>query len=301
MPVIGYLNSGSPGPMRDLASAFHQGLNETGYVEGRNVAIEYRWAEGQYARLPALIAELIRRGVSVIDAAGTTPGALAAKDATKTIPIVFVVGTDPIGVGLVPSLARPNGNITGVTIVGVELIAKCLELMHELVSPGTKIAVLLNPTNAPQTEGETRDINRAAAALGARVAIQHASTPSEIERAFANLVAEQAGALVVSGELFFFAQSDLIVAMAARHAVPTIYAYRKSAEAGVLMSYGTDITGAHRLGGVYVGRILKGENPADMPVQQATKIELIINLKTAKSLGVTVPLALLTRADEVIE
>jgi putative ABC transport system substrate-binding protein len=301
LPVVGYLNSGSPGPMHDLVSAFHAGLNESGYIEGQNVNIEYRWAEGQYDRQPALIADLIARKVTVIAAAGTTPGALAAKAATQTIPIVFVVGTDPVGVGLVSSLARPGGNVTGVTIVGVELIAKCLELMHQLVPAGTKIAVLLNPTNVPQTQGETRDVQAVAASLGAQVVILHASNPGEIGQAFATTAAEGAGALVVSGEIFFFTQSDLVVALAARQGLPAIYAYRKAPEAGGLISYGTDIAGAHRTGGVYTGRILKGEKPADLPVQQATRIELVINLKTAKALNVAIPLSLLGRADEVIE
>ncbi len=301
LPVIGYLSGGAPAPMRDLVTAFHRGLNETGYVEGQNVAVEYRWAENQYDRLPDLVTELVRRQVTIIFAAGTTPGALAAKTATETIPIVFVVGTDPIKVGLVPSLARPGGNITGVTNFVVELIAKCFEAMHQLVPPEAKIAVLLNPANAPQTESETKEIQVAARALGSRVVILHASSASEIESAFATLTVEGAHALVVSGEIFFLTQSDLILGLAARQSVPTVYAYRESAEAGGLMSYGTSVTDVHRQGSVYVGRILKGEKPADLPVQQPANIGLVINLKTAKALGLTVPLALLTRADEVIE
>jgi putative ABC transport system substrate-binding protein len=301
VPVIGYLSGGSPGLMRDFVTAFHRGLNETGYTEGQNVAVEYLWAENDYDRLQALAAELVRRQVAVIFAAGTTPGALAAKAATGSIPIVFVVGTDPIKVGLVPSLARPGGNITGVTNFVVELIAKCMEAMHQLVSPETKVAVLLNPANGPQTESETKEVQAAARTLGMRVTILHASSPGEIERAFANVVAEKIEALVVSGELFFFTQGDLIIALAARHSVPTVFAYRESTEGGGLMSYGTSVTDVHRQGSVYVGRILKGERPADLPVQQPSKIALIINLRTAKTLGITVPLALLTRADEVIE
>jgi putative ABC transport system substrate-binding protein len=301
MPVIGYLSSESLEKARQYFEAFRQGLAETGFIEGRNVVIEYRSAEGKNDRLPALAVDLVRRQVAVIVAAGTTPGALAAKVATQTIPIVFVVGTDPVKVGLVPSLARPDGNITGSANVVVELIAKCLDLMHQLASPASTIAVLLNPGNAPQSEAETRDVQVAARALGRRVVILHASTPNEIEQAFATLVAERAGALVVSGETFFLTQSELIVALAARYSVPAIYAYREFTIAGGLMSYGTNRADSFRPAGVYVGRILKGEKPADLPVQQSTKIELFINLKTAKALGITVPLALLTRADEVIE
>jgi putative ABC transport system substrate-binding protein len=297
-PVIGYLSGGSPGPMHDRVTAFHAGLNEIGYVEGRNVNIEYRW-EGQSDRQPALVADLIERRVTVI-AVDTTPAALAAKAATQIIPIVFVIGSDPVRVGLVPSLARPGGNATGVTTIGVELIAKRLELMYQLVAPGTKIAVLVNPTNLLQTQGETRDVQAAAAALGAQIMILHASTPAELGQAFATMSAEGAKALVVSAEVFFFAQSDLVVALAALQGLPAIFAHRRAPEAGGLMSYGTD-TGAYRTAGVYTGRILKGEKAADLPVQQVTKIELVINLKTAKALGLTVPLPLLGRADAVIE
>jgi putative ABC transport system substrate-binding protein len=265
------------------------------------VVIEYRFAEGQNGRLPALAAELVRLKVALVVAAGTTPGALAAKAATQAIPIVFIVGTDPVKVGLVPSLARPEGNITGVTNVVVELMAKCIELLHQLVPPTTTMAVLINPANTPQAEAETRDVQDAARVLGAHVVILHASSPSEIERAFTALERERVGALVVSGETFFLTQSDLIIALAARHAVPALYAYRESAVAGGLMSYGASITDEHRQGGVYAGRILRGEKPADLPVQQSTKVELIINLKTAKALGLTVPQLLLGRADEVIE
>jgi putative ABC transport system substrate-binding protein len=250
--------------------------------------------------MPALAVDLVRRHVTVIVAAGTTPGALAAKAATQTIPIVFVVGTDPVKVGLVPSLARPDGNITGSANVVVELISKCLDWMHQLASPATTIAVLLNPANGPQFEAETRDVQAAARVLGRQVVILHASTPNEIERAFATL-AERADGLVVSGETFFLTQSELIVALATRYSVPAIYAYREFTTAGGLMSYGTNRAESFRPAGVCVGRILKGEKPTDLPVQQYTKVELVINLKTAKALGITVPLALLTRADEFIE
>jgi putative tryptophan/tyrosine transport system substrate-binding protein len=302
MPVIGYLAGASFESMRDIQiAAFHRGLADAGFVSGRNVAIEYRFAEGHNERLAALAAELVHLPVALIVAAGTTPGALAAKAATQTIPIAFLVGTDPVKVGLVPSLARPGGNITGVTNVVVELMTKCLEVAHQLVPPTTTMAVFINPANAPQAEAETRDVQDAARVLGARVVIIHASSAAEIEQAFATLDRERAGALVVSGETFFLTQSDLIVALAARHAVPAIYAYRESAVAGGLMSYGGSITDEHRQGGVYAGRILKGEKPSDLPVQQSTKVELVINLKTAKTLGITVPLPLLGRADEVIE
>jgi putative ABC transport system substrate-binding protein len=302
MPVIGYLAGASFELMRDIQIAsFHRGLADAGFAEGRNVAIEYRFAQGHNDQLPALAAELVRRQATVIVAAGTTPGALAVKAATRLIPIVFIVGTDPVKVGLVSSLARPEGNITGVTNVVVELMSKCIEVLHQLVPPTTTMAVFINPANAPQAEAETKDVQDAARVLGARVVIIPASDPGEIEQAFATLDREQAGALVVSGETFFLTQSDLIIALAARHAVPAIYAYRESAVAGGLMSYGASITDEHRQGGVYAGRILKGEKPADLPVQLSTKVELTLNLKTAKALGLTVPLALLTRADEVIE
>jgi putative ABC transport system substrate-binding protein len=287
--------------MRDIQiAAFQRGLADAGFADGRNIAIEYRFAEGHNERLPALANELVRSQVSVVVAAGTTPGALAAKAATQTIPIVFMVGTDPVKVGLVLSLARPGGNLTGATNVVVELMTKCVEVARQLV-PSTTIAVFINPANAPQAAAEIRDVQVAARALGARVVILPASSPGEIEQAFAALDRERAGALVVSGETFFLTQSDLIVALAARYAVPAIYAYRQSAVAGGLVSYGGSITEGHRLGGVYAGRILKGEKPADLPVQTPAKFELVVNLKTANAMGVTVPEFLLARADKVIE
>jgi putative ABC transport system substrate-binding protein len=303
IPVIGFLSGASPGPMRDFVAEFHRGLNETGYVEGQNVAIEYRWAEDRYDRLPALAAELVRRPVDMIFVGGSTPGALAAKAATRTIPIAFLVGTDPVKVGLVASLARPGGNITGITVLNVELLAKCLELMHEMVSAATTIAVLVNPANPLQTETESRDVQVAARVLGVRVVVLHASSPSEIDSAFVSLLDEGAGALVVSGENFFVTQRDHLVALAARHAIPAIYniPLRDFTAAGGLMNYGPRLTDAYRQVALYSGRILKGEKPADLPVQQVTKIEMFINLRTAKALGLTIPLTLLTRADEVIE
>jgi putative ABC transport system substrate-binding protein len=301
MPVIGYLSGATFEIMREYVAAFHRGLADAGFAEGRNVAIEYRWAEGHNDRLPALAMDLVRRGVAVIVVGSSTPGALAAKAATQTIPIVFQIGTDPVKVGLVASLARPGGNITGITITNVELIAKCLELMHNLIPPATIIAVLVNPANIPQTVTERGIIEDTARVLGARVVILNASTPSEIEPAFAALVGERAGALVVSGENFFLTQRDRLVELAAHHAVPTIYGYRESVVAGGFMSYGADVADANRRVGVQTGRILKGDKAADLPVEQATKVELIVNLKTAKALGITVPLPLLGRADEVIE
>jgi putative ABC transport system substrate-binding protein len=298
MPVVGYLSGATFETMHDYVPAFRQSLADEGFAEGRNVRIEYRWAEGDNDRLPALAADLVHRQIAVIAVGGSTPASLAAKAATQTIPIVFFVGTDPVGIGLVASLAHPGGNITGVTNLNVELFKKCFELMFSLMSPAVTIAVLVNPANIPQTATERATVQDAARALGARVVILNASSPTEIELAFEVLVGQGAGALVVSGETFFLTQRNRLVELAAYHAVPTIYAYREFPVAGGLMSYGANFTEPYRLLGVYVGRILKGERPAD---QQATKIELIINLKTARTLGLTMPTALLVRADEVIE
>ena len=300
MPVIGFLSAGTFEMARDYVAAFHRSLADGGFVEGRNVGIEYRWIEGQNERLPALAADLVRRQVTVIVAA-STPAALAAKAATQTIPIVFNVGTDPVGIGLVANLAHPGGNITGVTNLNVELFKKCFELMHSLMPPASTIAVLVNPANIAQTATEKATVQDAARALGARVVILNASSPSEIESVFEVLIGQRAGALVVSGEIFFLNQRDRLVELAARHAVPTIYAYREFPVAGGLMSYGADFKEPYRLLGVYAGRILKGEKPANLPVQQATKVELVINLKTAKALGLNIPNTLIGRADEVIE
>ena len=299
MPVIGYLSGATFETMRDYVAAFHRGLAEAGFAEGRNVAIEYRWAEEYDDRLPALATDLVSRQVALI-AASTTPSALALKAATQKVPIVFVVGTDPVKVGLVTSLAQPGGNITGVTVLNVELIAKSLELMHDVMST-TTIAVLINPTNVRQAATERGIVQDTARALGARVVILNASSPSEIDSAFAAIVKERMGALVVSGENFFLSQRDRLVELAARHAVPTIYGYREFVTAGGLMSYGSDMSDAYRRVGFNTGRILKGDKPADLPVQQATKIEMVINLKIARGLGLTIPLPLLGRADEVIE
>jgi len=301
MPVIGYLSGATFETMRDYVAAFHRGLADVGFAVGRNVAIEYRWAEGHNDRLPALAMDLVRRGVAVIVVGSSTPGALAAKAATQTVPIVFQIGTDPVKVGLVTGLARHGGNITGITIINVELLAKCLELMHNLMPPATTIAVLVNPANVLQTETELPVLQDTARVLGARVVILNARDPSEIETAFATLVRDRIGALVVSGENFFLTQCDRLVELAAHHAVPTIYAYREFVVAGGLMSYGADVADANRRVGVQTGRILKGDKAADLPVEQAAKVELIVNLKTARALGITVPLALLGRADEVLE
>jgi putative ABC transport system substrate-binding protein len=287
--------------MHDYVSIFKQSLADAGFVEGRNVAIEYRWADGRNDRLSELAADLVRREVAVIVVGASTPGALAAKAATQTIPIIFFIGTDPVKVGLVPSLAHPGGNVTGVTALNVELIAKSLELTHSLMPPATTIGALINPSNAPQSATERWIVQDVGRTLDAHFLVLTASSPDEIEAAFRTLVSERAGALVVSGENFFLTQRDLLVGLAARHAVPTVYAYREFVLAGGLMSYGTHYVDAFRQVGVNTGRILKGAKPADLPVQQVTKIEMAVNLKTAKALGLTIPLPLLGRADEVIE
>lgn len=301
MPVIGFLSGASSETMRELVVAFHRGLADTGFTEGRNVTIEYRWAEGNNNRLPALAMDLVGRKVAVIATVGSTPAALASKAATQTIPIVFFIGTDPVKVGLVASLARPGGNVTGITALVVELLSKALDLMHSLMPADTKIAVLINPANVPQSASERAVIQNAAHVFGARILTLNASSPSEIESAFKTLVSEQIGALVVSGENFFLTQRGLMVELAARHQVPTIYAAREFVLAGGLMSYGTPQADAVRQVGVSTGRILKGEKAADLPVQQVAKIQLAINLKTAKALGLYIPNTLIGRADEVIE
>jgi putative tryptophan/tyrosine transport system substrate-binding protein len=300
MPVIGFLSVGTLESMRDYLAAFHRSLADGGFAEGRNVGIEYRWSEDHNDRLPALAEDLVGRQVTVIVAA-STPTSQAAKAATQTIPIVFIVGTDPVGVGLVESLAHPGGNLTGVTNLNVELFKKCIELMYSLMSPGATIAVLINPSNIAQAATERATVQDAAHALGAHLMIVNASSASEIESAFEALVDQRVGALVVSGEAFFLTQRNQLVELAARHALPTIYAWREFPIAGGLMSYGADFAEPYRLAGGYAARILKGEKPADLPVQQATKVELVINLKTAKTLGLTIPLPLLGRADLVIE
>jgi ABC-type uncharacterized transport system substrate-binding protein len=299
MPVVGFLDSGSADLDAYLARAFRQGLGESGYVEGPNMAIEYRWADDQNERLPALAADLVRRRVAAI-ATGGYAAVVAAKAAAATIPIVFYVGVDPAAAGLVASLSRPGGNLTGVASLGAELAPKRLELLHELVPAATTVAFLVNPTN-PAGETQSRDAQAAARILGLRLDVLNASTERDFDTVFASLAQLRAGGLVIGGDALFNSRTAQLAALALRHAVPTIYQYREFAAAGGLMSYGGSITDAYRLVGVYAGRILKGEKPADLPVQQATRVELIINLKTAKALGLTFPLTLLGRADEVIE
>jgi putative ABC transport system substrate-binding protein len=298
MPVIGFLATTSPGAYAPYMAAFRQGLSETGYVEGQNLAIEYRWAEGHYDRLPALAADLVGRKVDVI-VARSTPSARAAKSATSTIPIVFT-GSDPVADGLVASLARPGGNLTGFSIFARELNPKRLELLSELVPQARVIALLMNPTNRG-SEGFARDVQEAARTKGVQLPILRAVTEGEIDAAFASLVQVQAGALLVGADPFFESRRDRVVALASRHAVPAIYAWREFAASGGLISYGTSLTALSREVGISAGKILKGARPADLPVQQPTKFELVINLKTAAALGLTVPQALLARADEVIE
>jgi putative ABC transport system substrate-binding protein len=300
MPVIGFLNGGSPVGYAPWVAAFHRGLNEAGYVEGQNVAIEYRWAENQYDRLPALVDDLVRRQVTVI-AATSTPAALVAKAATATIPIVFTTSADPLQIDLVASLSRPAANVTGATQLNVEVAPKRLELLHELIPTAKIVALLVNPTS-PAAGTLSRDLLAAARTLGLQLHVLHAAAERDFETAFATLVQLRARGLVIaSADPFFTGRREQLAALALRHAVPTVYQYREFAAAGGLMSYGGSIADTYRLAGVYTGRILKGEKPADLPVQQSTKVELIINLKTAKALGLEVPRTLIARADEVIE
>jgi putative ABC transport system substrate-binding protein len=301
IPVIGFVGSESPDLYAGRLRAFRQGLSESGYVEGQNVAIEYRWAEGQYDRFPVLLADLVRRKVTVIAAVAGSLPVLAAKAATTTVPIVFVTAGDPIALGLVASLNRPGGNITGVTSMSVELGPKQLEVLRELVPTATIIALLVNPTNPTNAETLSRDLQTAARTLRLQLHILHASTERDFDTVFATLPRLRAGALVIGSDPFFNSRTEQLVALAARHAVPTMYPFREYAIAGGLISYGDSITDAFSRVGVYTGRILKGEKPAELPVQQSTKVEMFINLKTARVLGLEVPTTLLARADEVIE
>jgi putative ABC transport system substrate-binding protein len=301
VPVIGVLSAEWPDRFTDRLRAFHGGLRETGYVDGRNLAIEYRWAEGRNDRLPVLAAELVRRQVSVIVTAGSTPAALAARAATTTIPIVFYLGADPVDAGLVTSLSRPGGNVTGVVTLNVEVAPKRLELLHELVPTARIIAALINPTNPVLAETLTRDLQTAAHTLGVQLHILHASSEREFNTVFASLAQLRAEGLVIGADALFNSRSEHLAALTIQHAVPAIYQFREFVSGGGLMSYGTTVADTYRPLGIYTGRILKGEKPAELAVQQATRVELIINMKTAKALGVTVPLPLIGRADEVIE
>jgi putative tryptophan/tyrosine transport system substrate-binding protein len=299
LPVIGFLNSASPAQYARMVAAFRQGLSDAGYVDGQNVEIEFRWADGQYDRLPALAADLFRRQISAIFA--NTPGVQVAMVATKTVPIVFAVSGDPVKDGLVTSLNRPGGNVTGVTQTNVEVTPKRLELLHELVPTASVMALLVNPTGPTLAEATSTNLQAASRTLGLQLEVLNASTEGDFNAVFAKLVQLRAGGLVIGSDPFFTSRSEQLAALSVRHAVPTIYQYREFAVAGGLLSYGGSLTSSYREAGVYIGRILKGEKPADLPIVQATKIELIINLKTAKAFGITVPLPLLGRADEVIE
>lgn len=301
LPVIGFLNPASPeGWSADRLRGFRQGLKETGFVEGENVAIDYRWANNQLDRLPALAAELVRRKVAVI-ATTAPPSAFAAKAATTAIPIVFVLAEDPVRLGLVASLARPDSNLTGVNFLSAELAAKRLELLHEAVAAVTRVAVLVNPANATITESALRELEPAARAMGLKVQILEAGTSRDINAAFATFAQVRPDALFVNGDAFFGSRIIQLVNLISRHAIPAIFALREYAQAGGLMSYGADLANAFREAGVYAGRILKGAKPSDLPVLQSSKFELVINAETARMLGVSIPPALLARADEVIE
>jgi putative ABC transport system substrate-binding protein len=301
MPVIGFLHGGSAWESAKIVAAFLQGLSGTGYVEGHNVLIEYRWAEGHYDRLPTLAADLVRRRVTVIAAIGGPPQALAAKATNTTIPIVFQFGADPVEMGLVASLNRPGGTLTGVTSLNLEVGPKRLQLMHELLPTATSMALLVNPANATNAEAEVKVLQATARALGLKLNVLHASTDRDLDAIFATLVEQRVGGLVIGPDSFLQSRTEQIVALATYHAVPTVTPYREFALAGGLVSYGGNLAESWRQAGIYTGRVLKGERPADLPVQQVTRIDFVINLKTAKALGLTVPLTLQAAADEVIE
>jgi putative ABC transport system substrate-binding protein len=301
MPVIGYLGSQSAELWAGRLRAFRKGLTETGYIEGQNVAIEYRWAEGHYDRFPSLAADLVRRQVNVIATPGSTPAAVAAKAATAAIPIVFLTAADPVKAGLVASLNRPGYNLTGITVLSVELGSKLLELLREVVPRANVMALLVNPTNPVLAEAQSKDMQATADKLGLELRILKASTEGDFEGAFATLIQLRAGGLVIGGETLFTSGSEKLAALALHNGVPAIYQFREFAVAGGLMSYGASLADAHRLVGVYTGHILKGEKPSELPVQQSAKVEMVINLKTARKLGLTIPPMLLARADEVIE
>jgi ABC-type uncharacterized transport system substrate-binding protein len=301
VPVIGYLGSESTDLSSRRLDAFRQGLAEAGYVEGKNVTIEYRWAQSRNDRLPALAADLVRRQVAVIATIGSTPAALAAKAATSTIPIVFQVGSDPVEVGLVTSLARPGGNVTGITNLNTELDSKRLELLHELVPAATTVGLLVNPTSPDLAETSTKNLQTATRKFGLQLQVLHASTERDFDTVFATLHRLEVRVLLIGPDAFFIGQSKQLGALTLRHAIAAITLYREFAAAGGLMSYGGSAKESDRQAGIYVGRVLKGERPADLPVQETTKVELVINVRTAKALGLDVPLSLLGRADEVIE
>ena len=301
MPVVGFVNARSAQDAARYTAAFRKGLNETGYVEGRNVTVEYHWLEGQYDRLPSLIAQLVRHRVAVIATPGFTAGAQAAKAATTTIPIVFGVAEDPVKLGLVASLARPGGNATGINVFTSEVTAKRLGLLHDLVPKAVRVAVLVNPANAPIAETMLREVPQAARAIGLQIQVLNASTSREIEAAFATLVRDRADALFVAPDAFFVSRRVQFSTLAARDRIPTSCSGREMAEAGLLMSYGTDTRDMYRQVGTYTGQILNGAKPADLPVLQSTKFELVINLQTARALGIEVPNSLQSLADEVIE
>jgi putative ABC transport system substrate-binding protein len=301
LPVIGFINSGAADASVGYVAAFRKGLGETGYVDGQNVTVEYHWLEGRYDRLPALLADVVRRRVAVIAAPVSGPIALAAKAATATIPIVFGVGQDPVKLGLVASLARPGGNATGVNIFTTELVAKRLGLLHDLTPRSVRVAALVNPANATSTETTLRDAQRAARAIGLQITVLNASTSLEIDAAFEALAREHADALLVAGESFFASRRVQLAALAARYRTPAVYGQREFAQAGGLMSYGADIADSFRQAGVYTGNILNGARPADLPVVQSTKFEFVINLRAAKELGLSLPNSLLVSANELIE
>ena len=300
MPVIGFLNGASAQAYSRMLAAFLRGLGEAGYIQHQNVQIDYHWAEGEVNRLPAMAADLVGRGVTVIAATGT-PAALAAKAATTSIPIIFETGSDPVHLGLVNSLNRPGGNVTGIAQLAIEVAPKRIELLHEMVPTAKSLALLSDPTDRMVSEVTTRGAQAAAVSLGINLHVVSVSAESDFKVIFSELVRLGAGGILISGGQFFNSRSQQLAEMALQHMLPTIFPYRDLAAAGGLMSYGTSITDAYRLAGTYTGRVLKGERPADLPVQQATKVELVVNLKTAKAMGLSVPMSLLGRADEVIE
>lgn len=300
IPLIGWLDFEAPGAARVAIPAFLRGLADTGYVEGRTVLVEYRWAEGHHDRLPELAADLVRREATVI-VASTTASAFAAKVATQTIPVVFRIGSDPVEIGLVASLNRPSGNITGITNLSAEITAKRLALLHDLLPAATSIGLLVNPANSNYAQAETRDLQSATDTLGVRVLVINAGTETDVAAAFATAVEQQVGALLLGADTYFFSVRDQIIQLAVRNAIPTMFFDSASVAAGGLLSYGSDLTDANYQAGIYVGKILKGAKPADLPVMQSAKFELAINMKTAKALGLVVPPTLLASADKVIE